>query len=430
MKICVLGLWHLGTVTAACLASAGHDVIGLDFESNTIQHLSEGIPPVYEPELESLVKQGLSSGKLKFTTDISEATDGVDLLWVAYDTPVNDDDIADVSFVLDRANRVLSQLSHPVTVLISSQLPVGSTRTIESMYRSSRPDNDVTFASSPENLRLGKAIAAFTRPGRVIVGIRDERQRPLLQSLFRPFTNQIEFMSVESAEMTKHALNAFLATSVSFINEVAVICEHVGADAKEVERGLKTEERIGSKAYLSPGAAFAGGTLARDVLFLEGIARENRISTDLLSGVRTSNNNHRRWIQRKLIDVFGNLGGLTIALWGLTYKAGTDTLRRSGAIELCEWLIAENATIRAHDPAVKVLPPDLSEKIHLCDGAVDAVRDADALVIATGWPEYASADFPAVTSLMRSALIIDPMRFVAAHISMNPSIRYFTVGKS
>ncbi len=430
LKICVLGLWHLGTVTAACLASAGHSVVGLDFDSENIGHLNDGIPPISEPGLESLLQNGLKEGKLSFTADIRQAVDVIDLLWVAYDTPVDADDQADVQFVLERIERVLPHLHSRVLILISSQLPAGSTRVLEGRYQAVGAGGNVTFAYSPENLRLGKAIAAFTQPDRVVVGIRTESDRPLLEGLFSAFTERIEWMSVESAEMTKHALNAFLATSVTFINEIAVICEQVGADAKEVERGLKSEARIGQKAYLSPGAAFAGGTLARDVSFLVGIGEHRGVSTHLLRSVRTSNDEHRQWPRRKVAAVLGALPGQTIAVWGLTYKPGTDTLRRSSSVGFCEWLFDNGVRVQAYDPAVKALPAELAAKISLSETPLDALKGAMALVVATEWPEYAAIDAAAIASAMRAPIVLDPSRFLAKHLERNPAVRYFTVGKS
>jgi UDPglucose 6-dehydrogenase len=279
-------------------------------------------------------------------------------------------------------------------------------------------------------LRLGKAIAAFTKADRAVVGIRNERDRKSLEALFSPFTRHIEWMSVESAEMVKHALNAFLATSVSFINEIAVICEHVGADAKEVERGLKSEARIGPRAYLSPGGAYAGGTLARDISFLVGIANNNGISTHLLQAVRSSNDEHRQWARRRIAAELGKLDGLKIAVWGLTYKPGTDTLRRSSSVELCEWLFDEGARVQAHDPAIKTLPGGLLKKISLCKSPMDALRGAVALVIATEWPDYAFVDAGGVISTMRSATVFDPNRFLSRQFESNPGVRYITVGKT
>jgi len=251
-----------------------------------------------------------------------------------------------------------------------------------------------------------------------------------MQELLRPFSSRIEWMSVESAEMTKHALNAFLATSVAFVNEVATLCEQVGADAKEVERGLKSDLRIGSRAYLSPGAAFAGGTLARDIMFLTNIGAAHNQPTHLLSAVRESNDAHRQWIRHKLQSILGDLRGQRVAVWGLTYKPGTDTLRRSASLELCEWLVQQGASVNAHDPAVKTLPRELAKRFKVHATALAALEGASALVVATEWPEYQSLSSEAVLAAMRVFLVLDPNRFLATTLGSDPRIKYVTVGKS
>src|SRR4029079_7195460 len=221
----------------------------------------------------------------------------------------------------------------------------------------------VSFACSPENLRLGKAIETFRHPDRVVFGVRDTYARSRITKLFVPITDRLEWMSVESAEMTKHAINAFLATSVTFINELAALCETCGADAKEIERGLKSERRIGPSAYLSPGAAFAGGTLARDVMALKSLGARVGRQTPLLDGVEASNREHRHWARRQLMDRLKTLAGTRVAIWGLTYKPGTDTLRRSTSIELCRWLLDEGASVSVHDPEPKSLPEQLNRVV-------------------------------------------------------------------
>ena len=388
MKVCVQGLWHLGSVTAACLASVGNDVVGLDADQKTIDGLSLGEAPLFEPGLDTLVLAGVASGALRFTTSIADAAAGAEVLWVTFDTPVDDDDRADIEFVSNQVKSVLPALADGTVVLISSQLPVGSIRKLENFVRENLPNKRMSFACSPENLRLGKALDVFLKPDRIVVGVRSEDDRKKLEKLLLPITGSLEWMSVESAEMTKHAINAFLATSVTFANEIASICEMVGADAKEVERGLKSETRIGPKAYLSPGGPFAGGTLARDIEFLGVATRSGQLATPLLSSVRASNDEHKNWVRRKLLESFPDLKGVTVAIWGLTYKPGTDTLRRSLAVELCDWLIEQGATVHVHDPVVQQLPMRWSGRVIGHAGALDAVAGADALVVGTEWPEF------------------------------------------
>jgi len=419
VKVCVAGLWHLGTVTAACLAAGGHDVTGWDANDATIAALDAGEPPVFEPGLAELVAQGIAAGRLRFTADRAEALRGAEVLWIAYDTPVDDDDNADVAFVMREVESLLPQVADGALVLISSQMPVGSTRALEA--KAPR----LHFGYSPENLRLGKAIEVFTKPDRVVAGVRHASDRETVAQLLAPFTDRIEWMSVESAEMTKHALNAFLATSVAFINEIAAICEHVGADAKEVERGLKSEQRIGPKSYLGPGAAFAGGTLARDVVFLSAVGRERGVPTKLIDGVKASNDVHRSWAQRRLGELLGDLAGKQVAVWGLTYKPGTDTLRRSSAVELCRWLVAQRARVTAHDPAVKSIDVD---GVELRRDPLEAASGASALVVMTEWPDYRKIDGEAIAGAC--GLVLDANRFLAAQLGSNERVVYATVGKA
>jgi UDPglucose 6-dehydrogenase len=435
MNVCVFGLWHLGTVTAACLASGGHNVVGLDYDEAVIEDLKVGQPPLFEPGLEDLVKSGVVSGKLSFTADARAAVAKADVIWVTYDTPVDEYDQADVGFVFDRITGLFPYLEPGTLVLISSQLPVGTTRRLEDTYIAEHSASFVSFGYSPENLRLGKAIEVFTHPDRVVVGIRStvssfSKDKERVIDLLKPFGSRIEWMSIESAEMTKHALNAFLATSVVFINEVASLCEQVGADAKEVERGLKSEVRIGPKAYLSPGGAFAGGTLARDIAFLEKLGEERGQPTHLLSSVRTSNVEHRNWARRKLKSRVSELRGRKVAVLGLTYKPGTSTLRRSDSVELCEWLAAEGAIVQAHDPSVQALPAELSQKIVLCSTAMDALEGASAAVIGTNWPEYKNLSVQDIETVMEVPVVIDASRFLENTLTGARHIQYVTVGRS
>lgn len=431
MKICVLGLWHLGTVTAACLASSSHQVVGLDFDAETVSGLQSGKPPLFEPGLEDLVKRGLAAKRLSFTTDIATALHSTEVVWVAYDTPVDEQDHADVDFVIERVKRLFPNLEAGTLVLISSQLPVGTTRKLEEMYARHYPAEEkrVSFGYSPENLRLGKAISVFTEPDRIIVGVRSQADRERITKMLKPFTERIEWMSVESAEMTKHALNAFLATSIAFTNELAAVCEQVGADAKDVERGLKTEARIGPKAYLSPGTAFAGGTLARDIMFLTQLGADCHVPLRLIPAVRASNDEHKNWLRRKLNELAGPLKNKRIAVWGLTYKPGTDTLRRSGSVELCMWLTQQGAQVHAHDPAIKQLPRELAGAIMLHATPLAAVKDAFILIIATEWPEYQAVPAQDLVSVMSKPVrVIDANRFLAKTLGADQRMDYLAIG--
>lgn len=430
MRICVYGLWHLGTVTAACLASKGFDVTGLDPDEATVRALQSGKLPVAEPGLLELTAEGVKAKKLAFDTDARSAVGRADVLWVTFDTPVDAEDRADTALVIRHVSRVLDHLSPGAVVLISSQLPVGSTSALQDELRKRTGRNDVGFAYCPENLRLGKAVETFLRADRFVVGCDRAETQEKLAPLFAVVNERVEWMSVQSAEMVKHAINSFLALSVAFINEVAVICEAVGADAKEVERGLKSESRIGPRAYLSPGAAFAGGTLARDITFLSELSRTHGVPAHLVNGVLASNRAHMSWTIDRASTYLGDVEGVKAAVWGLTYKPGTDTLRRSSSVELCRELAKRGATVVAFDPAVKELPDELRPIITLAATPEEAVKGASVLVVGTEWPELREVRAESAVMAMTRPLVLDPTRFLERTIGQHPAVEYVTIGKA
>jgi UDPglucose 6-dehydrogenase len=285
------------------------------------------------------------------------------------------------------------------------------------------------FACSPENLRLGRALDSFEQAERIVVGVRDDAKRALLKKLFAPFTPQVIFMRTESAEMVKHALNSFLALSITFINEIARLCEHTGADAKEVSIGLKSDPRIGPHAYLGPGGPFAGGTLARDLVTLTrlGIAEGETLS--VIPAIKQSNDLHRGWAFQRLQSRLGDLAGKTIAVLGLVYTPNTDTLRRSAAVELCAQLLAAGAAVRAFDPSIKQLPPELAA-VSLASSAADALSGAVAAVVYTGWPQFRLLDWPAILPNMRGRVIVDPDRFLEKELKDLPGVEHLSVGQT
>ena len=422
MNITVLGLWHLGSVTAACCARH-YEVTGLDFDESVVAGLASGTAPILEPGLNELLASGLAKKSLHFTTDAQTACASADILWLTYDTPVNDRDESDVAFVLDRLRRALPHLPSGALVLISSQLPVGTCAALE------REFPQFHFACSPENLRLGRALDAFEKAERVIVGLRADARRALLEQVFQPFTPHVLFMRTESAEMVKHALNSFLAVSITFINEIARLCEHTGADAREVSAGLKSDIRIGPKAYLGPGGPFAGGTLARDVVSLTKIAEANNETIDLIPAIKRSNDLHRGWAFRKLQSCLGDLRGKTIAVLGLVYIPNTDTLRRSAAVELCQQLLAAGARVQAFDPALKSLPSELAA-ITLASDIASALNQADAAAVCTEWPAFRQAFWPQLVCAMKRALFVDPNRFLDKELASIPSVELLSVGRA
>lgn len=382
---------------------------------------------MFEPGLSELIEEQMKGGRLAFFDDAKAALDGAEAVWITYDTPVNDDDVADVESVLRNVESLFPFIAPNAVVIISSQLVAGCTRRLQALWNERYPQQPVDFAYSPENLRLGKALEVFLQPDRIVVGANRDQAREVIKSLLHPFADRILWLSVESAEMTKHALNAFLAMCVSFANEIATICEQVGADAKEVERGLKSEKRIGPQAYLAPGEAFAGGTLARDVHYLKLLATQFGRPAPLLASIKESNDRHRAWARNKLASRFPDLAGKRIGVLGLTYKPGTDTLRRSSSVELCRWLAERGAQVTAHDPRVRALPADLADTLRLCPSIAEALEGVQAVVIATPWPEYKELAPELFTSAMANPVIIDANR-VASRTLAVPGIEYISVG--
>ena len=428
MKVCVSGLWHLGTVTAACLAAAGHDVVGHDPDPQRVELLASGRAPIQEPGLDALIGEGLASGRLRFSSDVAAAAEEAQVVWISYDTPVDGSDRADPDSVIKAATDFFPSLAAGSVMLISSQLPVGSTRQLMRSFARLSGDRAVAFAYSPENLRLGTAIDSFTKPERIVVGVEDPNGRAVITALLDPLGAPIEWMQIESAEMTKHALNVFLATSIVFANEIAAICESVGADVADVVRALRGDPRIGQRAYLGFGTGYAGGTLGRDVTFLADLISARTIEAPLLSSLGPSNRHQQQWVRRALGSQLGEMRGLRIGIWGLTYKPGTDTLRRSASIELCEWLADLGAIPAAHDPAVHALPPALAGRISLQPDALSAARGADALVVMTPWPEYRLVPPDAVVAELRRPVVVDPARFLTLLFATDPRVRYSAVG--
>lgn len=420
MKITVLGLWHLGSVTAACCARH-FEVTGLDFETATIAGFRAGKAPLFEPGLNDLIQANAAAGRLSFSTDPAEGCRAAEVLWVTYDTPVNDADESDTPYVLERLRRALPHLPVGALVLISSQLPVGTCAELE------REFPQFHFASSPENLRLGRALDAFEKAERVIVGIRTEAKKQLLETLFAPFTPRVIFMRTESGEMVKHALNSFLAASITFINEIARVCEHVGADAAEVSLGLKSEPRIGPRAYLGAGGPFAGGTLARDVVTLRRLAEKFGEPLAVIPAIKESNDLHRGWVIRRLQARFGDLRGRTFAVLGLTYTPNTDTLRRSAAVELCQHLLAAGAHVQAHDPAVREMPAELAA-VRL-GSLVDTLQGADAAIVCTEWSVFRSQPWAELLPRMRQPVVVDANRFLEKELLACGAVEHLSVGR-
>jgi len=409
-RIAVVGLWHLGTVTAAVMAEAGHHVVAID-DAAVVADLDRDALPVDEPGLLDLWRAQRATGRLE-TASSWDALADVAFVWVCYDTPLDANDVPDVRYVCERVEHVVEALHGPATIAISSQLPVGSVASLEA-YAVARGRTDIGFVAIPENLRLGGAIAYLRAPDRFVVGSRREIDRERVAAVLAPLAPTVVAVGVESAEMTKHALNAFLATSVVFANEIAAVAERVGADAREVEAGLKSDVRIGRRAYVRAGEAFAGGTLARDLGFLMALGDRFDVPPQQIAATRESNEAHKQWVDRSIARLLGAGSGARVALLGLTYKPGTDTLRSSTAVALAARLSASGHTVVAFDPAIRDDRPEIAGIVERVGSVEDALRDADVAVVMTPWPEFLEIA-PGAWSAMRRRRLVDPQRFLEA----------------
>lgn len=429
MTVCVYGVWHLGTVTAACLAMRGIPTVGLAETRVAAAELNAGKAPLFEPGLDALLAQGLQGGALSFTNDVAEAVSSADLLWINFDTPVDDNDVADVGYVLDRVRATFPHLKDGAVVLISSQVPVGSTALLEQDFATVAKGRKVSFAYSPENLRLGDAIRSFTQPERIVIGVRGDEARKVIEPVLKPFCDTLLWTRVESAEMVKHALNSYLATCITFINEVATICEGVSADMSEVEAALRLDPRIGKKAYVRAGSAFGGGTLARDVQFLKSLAKNGDVRVPVLAAVLESNDNHKSWVVRHLRRQLGALAGKKVGILGLAYKAGTDAIRRSVAIEVIEALMEEGAKVIVFDPKVAALPEPLCSAVTIARSADLVFEGTEAVVLATEWPQFRELDFATLVPSMKRAMLIDQNAFASKQLANLAELEYIVAGK-
>jgi UDPglucose 6-dehydrogenase len=387
MKICVYGLYHLGTVISSCLTEKNFHIIGLDNNKKIIEDLKLGKAPLYEPKLNNLIKKGIKNKKLFFTNNTSLALSNVKVLWVSFDTPIINGN-PNVKQVEKKIKKILPHLKKNTIVLISSQISIGSIKKLKKYTCRYFPKKNIYYAYCPENLRLGNAIKNFLNPDRIVVGVDSLYSKKILKKLFLSITNKIEWMTIESAEMTKHAINSFLATSIIFINEVTRICKKVGANVIEVERGLKTDLRIGPKAYLSAGGPLTGETLLRDINYLKTESKKYNLSIPLLSSIITSNEKYKKEIYSYIKKKFKNLSGIKFGMWGIAYKPGTSEIRGSLNLEICNWLLNQGAKVNLYDPFVKVLPKKIKNKIKYCHSALDAILDTNNLILGYSYSAF------------------------------------------
>ncbi len=410
-KIAVLGLWHLGEVYSAGLADLGHAVIGISEDSALIDNFKKAIPPLPEPELEELIQKNSSGGQLNFSTDFEEIKN-CNVLWFTFDTPVNDADEVDLNPIWQNLEKSLPFVREKTLIVVTSQIPIGTSRKICEFIKTERPDLIFDYAYTPENLRLGEAVRCFFNPTRIIIGADGGDSSRKMKEIFSGLNTDFLEMSAASAEMSKHAINSFLATSVSFINDIADACEKTGADVLSVSRALRSESRIGPKAFLDAGLGFSGATLGRDLKILMNLANERKLDLPIIKNVFAKNESRKNAAISKIVSHLNSVTDKTIGIFGLTYKVGTKTLRRSRSLEIASELKKLGATLKLHDPEAEEVEISTYGQFDFSRDPYKIAEGADALIFITPWPSFKNLDLPKLSNLAKSkALFFDTSNF-------------------
>jgi UDPglucose 6-dehydrogenase len=433
MRIAIVGTGYVGLVAAACFADLGHTVVGIDSDTAKIAKLERGEVPIFEPGLDEVIQHGMSAGRLRFSTQLEPAVKGVDIVIIAVGTPQGGDGAADLRQVTRVAEELATLLDREAIVVLKSTVPVGTNDRIQAAL-DARSKHRHRVVSNPEFLKEGDALRDFTKPDRVIIGARDETGRAAMRALYAPLgldDRQLMFMDPRSAEMTKYVSNAMLATRITFMNEVARLCEAVSADFTEVRLGVGADSRIGAE-FLLAGPGFGGSCFPKDIKALMQLAYEHGEPMKVLEAVDAANQEQKRLLFRKLERALGSLAGRTIALWGLAFKARTDDVRDSPALELVRQLDDAGATIVAHDPeAIENARAALggrSARVHFVRDMYEAALDADALVVATEWNVYKNPDFDRLFAALQTPVLIDGRNIWQVHAPHRRGFRYEGVG--
>ena len=403
-KIGVVGLWHLGEIYSAGLSDLGHEVIGFDANRKVISNLNKNIPPLAEPELAKIIEKNIKKGRLYFTSSFPQIKTR-DIVWLTFDTPVDDRDNVDLKSIWNFFRNNTKFFKHGVLIIISSQVPVGTCAAVEKFLRKSHPRLKFNLVYAPENLQLGRALESFFRPDRIVVGVQNPAVFQKAESVFASIKTDFLAMNMASAELSKHALNAFLATSIGFIDDISDLSQAYGADAVDVTRALRSDKRIGPYAYLNAGIGFSGGTLARDLKTLIIKSREAGIKVPLISTVFRRNNLRRNLVVKYLKKYLGSLRGKKIAALGLTYKPGTPTLRRAVSLEIIGKLKKAGAIILTHDPLADRAEAELLTGAKFYKDPYAALRNSNAAVFINNSPEFKKINFKKMKSLMKKPFI-------------------------
>ncbi|HKC69304.1 MAG TPA: UDP-glucose/GDP-mannose dehydrogenase family protein [Bacteroidia bacterium] len=432
MNIAVVGTGYVGLVTGTCLAETGNTVICVDINEEKVKKMKEGVVPIYEPHLDVLFHRNIKAGRLSFTTNLADAIEKASIIFLALPTPPGEDGSADLSYILGVANDLGKIIKDYKVIVDKSTVPVGTADKVrEAVAKNAKVDFDVV--SNPEFLREGFAVDDFLKPDRVVIGASSEKARKTMEELYKPYVRQgnpIIFMDEKSAELTKYAANAFLATKITFMNEIANLCEKLGADVDMVRIGIGSDDRIG-KRFLFPGIGYGGSCFPKDVQALAKSAAEVSYDFSILSSVMQVNEKQKTIIIPKIKKYFGdNLKGKHFALWGLAFKPDTDDIREAPALYVIEELLAAGATVTAYDPeAMENVKKLFGTKIKFAADQYETLHNADALVIATEWSLFRTPDFDKVSSLLKNKVIFDGRNLYSLDQMKKLNYHYSSIGR-
>ncbi len=437
MKIAIVGTGYVGLVTGACFSEVGIDVTCVDVDVTKIENLKKGIIPIYELGLEDLVHKNVEAGRLHFSTDITSCLNDAEVIFCAVGTPPDEDGSADLKYVLEVAKTIGQNMKKYVLVVTKSTVPVGTAQKVRQTIQKELDKRKVSIkfdvASNPEFLKEGAAVRDFMYPERVVIGIESEKAEEILKKLYHPFLLNnfpVIFMDVPSAEMTKYAANAMLATRISFMNDIANLCEIMGADVNMVRKGIGSDSRIGNK-FLYPGCGYGGSCFPKDVKALIKTAQENGYRMQVIEAVEAVNKSQKTILFDKLNRYYqGNLKGKTIALWGLSFKPETDDIREAPAVSIIEKLLAAGCKVQTYDPvAIQEAKRKLGDSVYYFGNMYDAVIDADALLLATEWKEFRIPNWKQIKQNMKTPLLIDGRNIYDPREVEKNGVTYFCIGR-
>jgi len=432
MNVAVVGTGYVGLVMGAGLAEMGNAVICADVDRGKIERLRRNEIPIYEPGLEPLVVRNQAEGRLSFTTDVGDAVEKSDIVFIAVGTPPDEDGSADLRHVLDVARTIGSHMNRSKVVVTKSTVPVGTAEKVRAAI-AERTKVPFHLASNPEFLKEGAAVQDFMKPDRIVLGVRSPEAEAALRELYEPFVrsgNPVLFMDIPSAEVTKYAANAMLAARVALMNQLAMLCEKVGADIDHVRRGVGSDARIG-KAFLFPGPGYGGSCFPKDVKALCATGREVGARQDILETVEASNEVQKRVPALKVERALGGLAGRVVAVWGLAFKAQTDDMREAAALVTIEALLKGGASVRVHDPkAMGEARRHFGDRVAYVEHRYDALQGADALVVLTEWQEYRVLDFERARALMRTPVVVDARNLYEPERMRQHGFTYDSIGRS